>query len=191
MKSLQLPKPHLLVIVGVPASGKTTFATKFSETFGAPFIDATMFGYTASQNLEMALTVLKEVMKTKTTILLEGTSGTRRDRQMIARFAHTMQYEVLFVWVQTDESMAHQRATKRTRTNTAPRTTEEFDKGLAAFSPLHATEKPVVISGMHTYASQAKVVLKRLTGDAGRTSPDLRPIERTSTPSQSGRIVIR
>lgn len=38
MKSLQLSKPHLVVMVGLPGAGKTFFADHFAETFHAPYI---------------------------------------------------------------------------------------------------------------------------------------------------------
>ncbi|MBI3889304.1 hypothetical protein HY312_01855 [Candidatus Saccharibacteria bacterium] len=38
MKSLNLTKPHLIVVVGIPGAGKTYFGQQFSTTFNAPYL---------------------------------------------------------------------------------------------------------------------------------------------------------
>ena len=186
MRSLQLPKPHLIVVVGIPGSGKTAFAKKFSDTFGAPFINARKLG----TDRELAYELLREVMKTRATVVYENDSGTRRSRSEISKLARDGGYEPLFVWVQTDAATAHMRATRRTKTNPYAITNEEFDLSLAGFSPLHVSEKPAVISGKHTYASQAKVVLKRLTNDAGRSSTGVQSAPRAQADVSVRRSVV-
>ncbi|MBO9600754.1 MAG: hypothetical protein J7559_23390, partial [Cohnella sp.] len=41
-------------------------------------------------------------------------------------------------------------------------TAEQHDAAVRRFSAPHSTEKPIVISGKHTYATQAKMVLRKL-----------------------------
>jgi len=43
MKSLQLDKPHAIVVIGIQGSGKTFFAEKFATTFKAPYIEQAFF----------------------------------------------------------------------------------------------------------------------------------------------------
>ncbi|MCA9342126.1 AAA family ATPase [Candidatus Saccharibacteria bacterium] len=191
MKSIQLSTPHLLVAVGLPGSGKTTFCQRFSDTFRAPFINASSFGHDSKTNVDLSLAVLSEIMKTQQTILYEGETDLRRERQELAKFGREHGYEVLFIWVQTDESMANARATRRSKSNPFPLSSEEFRQRSAKFSPLHPTEKSLVISGMHTHASQAKVVLKRLTENTARVSTNLRPAERPASAPSRRSVIIR
>lgn len=191
MKALQLAKPHVLVMIGVPASGKSQFARKFAETFHAPYIDAKMFlfeGYSPSVAVDLAREVLAQMQKTKQTIVYEGVSGSRVERSELAKQARANGYEPLFIWVQTDVSVARNRATRRTRSNPEPMTDEQFDSELKRFTPPSDQEPTVVISGMHTYASQAKAVLKRLTELTGR---DRASANAASTRSQRRPVIIR
>lgn len=168
MKELQLPKPHIIIVTGIASSGKTTFAEKFADTFNAPFINAKKLGLSSENSMDLATEILEQVFKTKATVVFEGVKGTRKERAEIAAVSKKNGYEPLFVWVQTEPGTAHMRATKKTRTNPNPMTQEEFDRAFAGFTPLNATERHAVISGMHTYASQAKAILRRLSNDKGR-----------------------
>lgn len=188
MKALQLTKPHILTVVGGPASGKTAFATKFSDTFNAPYIDAKKF-LSVSQDptsaLPLVFEVLKQLQKTNQTIVYEGFSGTRAERLQIAKLCRDNGYDQLLVWVQTDPSVAYGRATKRSRSNPEPMSDEDFEREQKRFTPPSPQEKAVVISGMHTPASQTKAVLKRLAElrqqilekrDETSTRPPRRPV---------------
>ncbi|RYF29392.1 MAG: hypothetical protein EOO17_01510 [Chloroflexi bacterium] len=171
MKNLQLSKPHLLVVVGIPGAGKSFFASKFAETFSAPYIDQeSLYNMVDPDHVEaVADLILDQLVRTKQTILLEGWGATRTERQAFTAYGRKHGYEPLFIWVQTEPITAKKRATKGVRgheTNNLV-SPEEFDKAVTRFTPLNASERYMVISGKHTYASQAKIVLKKLTGDRG------------------------
>ena len=54
-------------------------------------------------------------------------------------------------------------ASARATKGTSGMSQSDFDQLAETFQPLAATEKYMVISGKHTYASQARNVLKKLT----------------------------
>jgi predicted kinase len=174
MKQLRLAKPHLLVMVGIPGSGKSSFAEKFTNTFGAPYV--------SQKNIEEHVTgdirsltqdLLKEFLKTNQLIVFDGSTDTRTDRIAIAKLAREAEYETLFIWVQTDEATARSRSKQLAG--------DEYNKQMKRFTPLNTSEKSLVISGKHTYASQAKVVLKKLSTPRAEISthetPPLRPVK--------------
>lgn len=177
MKSLSLTTPHVIFVIGMPGVGKTYFATKFSETFGAPFIEADKLRsvISASQPTfsqdeqsvvdQLVLQQASELFKTKKTFIVEAATEARVDRQNLAKLAKANGYEPLFVWVQTDPETARRRATKPGRVNKAKTLIlpeARYDYLAKRFTQPTATENAVVISGKHTYASQARTVLKRL-----------------------------
>ncbi len=176
MKPLSLSHPHLIVMIGIPGSGKTTFAERFAATFQTPLVsqmafEQLLFG-TKYENEQKSLiltqTVLAELLKTGQTIIYEDTTGSHQYRQELAKTANKAGYVPLFVWVQTDSMEASRRATRKAK-GTITLTTHQFDQAVARFNVPVAAEKAVVISGKHTYASQLKVVLKNLTTErAGR-----------------------
>lgn len=190
MKSLSLSQPHLLVMVGTPGSGKTFFAEKFADTFHAPFINLKKLMKLGKTDEEAAASLfysqLEELLKTQQTIITEGRADTRAERSELSRRARTAGYSCLFIWVQTDPATAKTRAIKEKDDMSA----SAYDQHIKRFNSLDAIEKSVVISGKHTYASQAKVVLKKLSSPRTEISTyDIAP----KRPEQPGRrnIAIR
>lgn len=169
MKSLQLSKPHLVVMVGLPGAGKSFFANHFAETFHAPIISwqsirTELFNeptYSKEEDAiieRIAAQQLGELLKTSATIIYEGGSLVYAHRQALAKLALANDYEVLFVWVQTDPATAKNRILKQRQ-----QTAEAFEAHARRFTALKPSESSVVISGKHTYASQLKIVLRRLS----------------------------
>lgn len=155
-------------MVGFPGSGKSFFADKFAEMFNAPLASrekiAAALGHDGKEIEDVILDQLKELLKTKQSIVIDGIGDTRAVRSEIVRKAHEAGYEVLLVWVQTDPATAKSRSAKKTAGTTHRHLSgSEYDSAAKRFTPPNALEKPVVISGKHTYATQAKVILKKLT----------------------------
>jgi predicted kinase len=174
MKSLHLSKPHMIVMVGIPGSGKTFFAEHFADTFNAPYVSygilrEELFNeptFSTDENdiiSRIGALQLNELFKTERTIVFDGASDARTERQELAKQAHAAGYEPLFVWVQTESVAAKSRAVKPSK-DRHTLTADQFDGAVRRFTAPNASEKAVVISGKHTYASQLKIVLKRLVG---------------------------
>ena len=173
MTSLHLSAPHLIAMVGMPGAGKTQFSEKFAETFGAPRIGTDILetlGGEADATNEAALQLLKEFLKSKQTIVYDGASEKRVSRAELARAARLAGYKILFVWVQTDLATAKSRWTKSRRADES-----EFEQLMRQFSAPHESEPFVVISGRHTYSTQAKTVLRKLTQPRAVATPSTTP----------------
>ena len=168
MKSLSLSRPHMIIMVGVPGSGKSFFAEKFASTFNAPYISrekiAMRLGYDIKEADLIAHDLLDELFKTQQSIIVDGLADTRAARGELATKARRAKYDTLLIWVQTDAATAKGRSTKRGGEGThRVLSADEYEQAAKRFVPPIAIEKPVVISGKHTYATQAKVVLKKLS----------------------------
>ena len=93
MKSLRLQKPHFLIVVGIPGSGKTFFASQFAKMFSAPFIHYEAIKNSFDDPLSEDLTaniaglMFTEIVKTGETIVLEGPGATRAERAALAQQA--------------------------------------------------------------------------------------------------------
>lgn len=197
MKSLQLTKPHLIVIVGIPGSGKTYFGGQFSKTFNAPFLNFSHLQATFGDNQAPKVWdyVLDLLCLTKQTLILEGAGGTRNERQTLSNYARSKGYQILFVWVQTEPITAQNRATKGVPgvQQTSLLSPDEFVNYASRFEQLNPAEPYMVISGKHTYASQARNVLKKLVEQRKVDAKIQAPAERPSAPttSRQGRITIK
>ncbi|WP_457915742.1 AAA family ATPase [Candidatus Minimicrobia naudis] len=58
---------------------------------------------------DATLSLLEEFLKTKQTVILDGSTDQRTDCMRINRLAREYGYKVLFVWVQTDPATAKHR----------------------------------------------------------------------------------
>lgn len=199
MKPLSLSKPHLLIMVGIPGSGKSFFAEHFSNTFKAPFISVDKLRKELFSNPDFSkkedsvLTkvtnyMLDETFKTSQTIIFEGLSDTRIERATIARKAREAGYEPLIIWVQTEPITAKKRALKPA-SDRMTLNLSQFNEQFKRFTQPGQSEKYIVISGKHTYVSQLKIVLKNII----KTQPSDQPIIPISPvrPQVSRSILIR
>ena len=167
MKSLSLSRPHLLITVGIPGSGKSFFAERFAGTFTAPYVDYSVVFEMANHNSHtsdiFAGYMLKELFKTNQSIVFDGPSSTRAERTALKELAESHGYTCLFIWVQTDPATAKARFIKSGRTIGRHFTASQHDALIRQFEIPTGKEHPsVVISGKHTYATQAKAVLTNL-----------------------------
>jgi len=189
MKPLTPTTPHVIIMVGIPGAGKTAFAANFAKTFQAPYINprdiSAHTDMSAEATAKVTNVLFHELLKTNRTLVYEGPTNTRVQRLAILKRVTTAGYKPLLVWVQTESIEAKRRAIKKLN-NPAAISPEAFDLAIKRFQPPLAVEKPVVISGKHTYATQAKVVLKHLAG----ARPDA-PLADKDRPNTGRNIVVR
>ena len=184
MKPLSFSSPHLIIMTGIPGSGKSFFAEHFASTFNASFISSEKImedltkDSAVDQNtvIRIASFLLSELLKSGKTIIYEGSTDSRATRQALGKIARDNGYIPLLVWVQTESISARQRATKPRR-DKAYLTDDQFDTILHRFTPPNTLEKPIVISGKHTYPSQLKIVLKHLAITRVDAVPERKIIE--------------
>lgn len=198
------------MMVGKPGAGKSFFARQFSETFSAPVVSYErirfeLFSQPQFTPQEQSIVervaeyIVVELLKTRHSFVVDGGMNTRADRQRVANLAKSAGYETLAIWVQTDDATAHQRATKRNKRRIddvfAPALSTDKFREFAGRVVEPTKEPHVVISGKHTYATQARAVLKRIV-ETHQVESDLahkRAVTETATtrPSGTHNIVIR
>ena len=167
MNNLDLTTPRVIFLVGIPGAGKTFFASRFSEEFGAPFIDLEKIRHTVFEDPVYSGDEQHRIEKlaaNQRTIIYEGGLETRSSRVRLARQAREAGYRPLIVWVQTEQATAHYRATRGSRNSQQSYTitNERFTQLVNQFTVPNYLEKFIVISGKHTYPQQAKTVLRSL-----------------------------
>ena len=107
MKSLHLTRPHAIMMVGLPGSGKSFFASQFAEMFNAPYIDSLAIESKASGAAaasDLVTMMLAEIIKTGQTFIFEGNSDSRARRTEFARWARDKGYQPMLIWVQADQT---------------------------------------------------------------------------------------
>lgn len=178
MKSLSLSRPLVIMVIGLPGSGKSFFARQFAEMFTAPLVSADVIRHSLSAqsvydaNEDTTVQTLSqsqaaELFKTGKTFVVDGSLNSRTNRLALERLATKHGYGRLVIWVQTDEPTSLARSVKRSAKRDGdlyndPMNAAAFARYRKLFSAPSKTENVVVISGKHTFTTQARVVLKKL-----------------------------
>lgn len=196
MKSLSLAKPLVIMLVGVPGAGKSFFARQFSDVFDSPLVSfdeirRTLFSdpqFSRDEETLIAMVMriqMKQIFKTRKTFLIDGGLNTRMARMAIEKLAKQYDYGTITIWVQTDEDTAGFRSTHRSKKrpgdllNTSM-SDEVFSNHAKRINPPESKEAHVVISGKHTFATQAKIVLRHILTprEAATVQPSTRASQR-------------
>ena len=203
MKELHTTKPLILGIIGIPGAGKTNFAKDFSSMFGAPALEVdglrrNIFGERAPTKVEEAgilrayWSLAGELIKSKHTFILDGSLHAYAYRSEVRNLAKKSGYDILWLWVQTSESVAQERSTSRNRgsTNTIL-TIQEFTKAVTSFEPPRANEEYIVTSGQRNFSSQVRPILAKLAQVHESKLKPVRPTDRTDERPPRRNIFIR
>ena len=153
-------KPRALLVFGAPASGKTTFAEKFAKKFGLAYYNFADLMNDHGLSYEQILVILEEILKTGQTIVIEGSLDAEVNREEIRNIVRKAGYEPALIWVQTDISTIRQRL--KTRYRSVSRAKEAYDKAVAEMEAPADNEKPIILSGKHTFETQTKHVIAGL-----------------------------
>lgn len=177
-------KPKLILMVGLPGSGKSFFASQFADDFKIPFINLNQIRYILNaqpnfnQNEDALLhqigeALLTEIFKTNKSVILEGDLHSRANRQAYARLARRSGYEMMVIWVQNVVGEAKSRFVRSNKPYYADQeqVKQIFDITTKRFTEPNHSENPVVISGKHSFNTQYKTILKKIVSSQSLNRP--------------------
>ena len=153
-------KPRALLIFGAPCSGKTTFAEKFADKFNLTYYDFDEIKKDNNLSRDLTLTILELILKTRQTIVVEGGIETEKERTEIRNILRNNGYEPALIWIQTDFSTVRMRLKNRHRSVTKAK--EIYETAVRELEAPADFEKPIILSGKHTFETQTKHVLAGL-----------------------------
>lgn len=160
MEGKRRNRPRALLVFGAPASGKTTFAEKFAKKFGLAYYNFADLMNEHDFSYDAILVILSEILKTGQTIVIEGCLDTEVNRAEMRNIIRKSGYEPALIWVQTDIATIRQRL--KTRYKSVAKAKEAYDKAVADMEAPADMEKPIILSGKHTFETQAKHVISGL-----------------------------
>lgn len=185
--SSSISKSMILQIVGPAGAGKSFFARQFAKTFGVAAVDRDkirwiLFAhhtYSADEEnivSQVADLMTEELIKTRKSFILDGGYNSRSARSKLAALAKEHNYKILTITVQTDEATARARALKRDGRKPGDRynqslNPEQYAVELKKYQAPAPSGNLVVISGKHTYSTQARTVLKKIVELEGSAVP--------------------
>ena len=153
-------KPRAILVFGAPCSGKSTFAEKFSNKFKLAFYDFDEIAEQDGFSRDNLLVILELIMRTRQTIIIEGGLDTERDRIEIRNILRNGGYDPALIWIQTD--VATIRARLKSKFRSVSKAKEFYDAAIANIEAPAENEKPIILSGKHTFETQTKHVVTGL-----------------------------
>lgn len=155
-----MTKPKALLVFGAPCSGKTTFCEGFSKKFGLAYYDLKAFEDDRGFSKENTIFILEQILKTRASIIIENGVDTEQDRVNLRNLLRDYGYDPALVWIQTDMSTIRARLKKRCRS--VPKAKEIYDHAISSMEAPAESEKPIILSGKHTFETQCRHVVKGL-----------------------------
>ena len=153
-------KPRAILVFGAPCSGKSTFAEKFSKKFKLAFYDFDEIAEQDGFSRDNLLVILELIMRTRQTIIIEGGLDTERDRIEIRNILRNGGYDPALIWIQTD--VATIRARLKSKFRSVSKAKEFYDAAITNIEAPAENEKPIILSGKHTFETQTKHVVTGL-----------------------------
>lgn len=158
-------KPRAILVFGAPGSGKTTFAEKFVDKFDLTYYNLDELKEKYQLSHDLIAKALEIVAKTGKTLVIEGGLDTEAERREIRQAFRRVGYRVSLVWIQTD--IATIRMRMKLRYKTVAEAKKIYDEAIETMEAPTAAEKPIILSGKHTFETQMKHVLSGLA-NAGK-----------------------
>ncbi|HSX28778.1 MAG TPA: ATP-binding protein [Candidatus Saccharimonadales bacterium] len=179
MKQLDLPQPLLLITIGYPGAGKSSFAKQLAKSYDFAWVHAnylrhSLFAHPSFSREEEECVgmitdyMLRELLRGHGNIIFDANANPQIARAKIIKQARDAGFRVLTVWIQTDLETAKLRASKRTgrrqddEFNAIAYTTQQFEHFAKQLARPMTSESYVVISGKHAYPTQIRTLLTKI-----------------------------
>ena len=153
-------KPRALLVFGAPCSGKTTFGEKFAKKFNLAFYDLDALMEEDNFTRKNLLKLIELITRTRQTFILEGGLSTERQRNEVRKIIQRNDYKPALVWVQTDAATI--RARLKNRYKNISDAKDAYEKAINEIEAPTNAEKPIILSGKHTFETQVRHVIAGL-----------------------------
>ncbi len=178
MGKLTPTKPLLILMYGMPGSGKTFFARQLTEHVKVAHIQSDRIrnelfqnpSYTREENHIVASIMLymtEEFLKAGMSVIFDTNAMRIAQRRALRNLAVRTGAETMLLWIQIDPDSAYLRASRRDKRKADDHYAQvmdvpSFKQLLGGMQNPEITEKVVVLSGKHVFNTQKNAVIRAL-----------------------------
>ena len=153
-------KSRALLVFGAPGSGKTTFAQKFAEKYSLAYYNLSEIRQEYNLSPELVLNIISLITRTHQSIVIEGLLDTEKERTELRNVLRAAGYTPALIWIQTDFSTLRLRL--KSKHHSVAKAKEIYDKAVSEMESPADFEKPIILSGKHTFETQTRHTLAGL-----------------------------
>lgn len=154
-------RPYALLVFGAPCSGKTTFSEKFAKKYNLTYFDLESLKLANNLSRKTILIIVEQLLKTNRNLIFEGEISTEKERREITNLLSKYGYKPSLLWIQTDIATIRSRLKSRYKTIGEAKNT--YESKVAELEAPSEKEKAIILSGKHTFETQAKHALTGLS----------------------------
>lgn len=171
-------KPLLILLYGLPGSGKTYFARQLCDNLQAVHVQGDRIRgelfqeprYDVQENTvinQLMEYMAGEFLSAGVSVVFDTNALRTAQRRHLRELATRVGVKPLVVWFQIDAETAYVRTAKRDRRRAddryaAPMTAAQFKNIAAHMQNPTSTEDYIVVSGKHLFSTQLNAIMKRL-----------------------------
>ena len=177
MQKNRLSKQLLVMLYGLPGSGKSFFSRQTAELLNIPVISSNRIRYELFEKptyskeeqqivFNLMMMMLDEYAKAGLSVILDVSLNRMMDRKALREFAKKQGLATVLVWIQSDAETCYARAKHRDGRKADDKFSVDMARDL--FDAVEKQMQPpqnedaIVISGKHLYDSQRNVFLRKL-----------------------------
>lgn len=173
----KLSKPTVLLLYGLPGSGKSFFSRQTSEALSIPHISSDRIRYELFEKPTMSkeelsvvqnimLMMLEEFLKLGISAIFDISINRLQDRRNLRDMIRKSGGQSVLIWLQSDPDTCFNRAKSRDKRKADDKysheiTPEQFENVEKSMQNPQ-NEDAIVLSGKHLYDSQKQSLLRRL-----------------------------
>lgn len=178
MGKLTTTKPLLILLYGLPGSGKTFFARQVAEHLSVAHVQGDRIrselfekpSYKKEENhivASLMTYMTTEFLKAGVSVIFDTNAMRVAQRRSLRNLAQKTGAETVLVWLQIDPDSSYMRASKRDRRKHDDRyaqdmTAEVFKQMAAGMQHPDVTERHIVLSGKHVFTTQRNAFFRTL-----------------------------
>ena len=153
-------KPRALMVFGAPGSGKTTFGEKFAKKFGLAYFNLDELKEKQSFTRKNILAIVELMTRTGQNLIFEGGMKSEKERVELRNLLRDAGYDPSLIWLQTD--VATLRTRLKSKYKSVSKAKEIYEKAVSELEAPEESERPIILSGKHTFETQTKHVISGL-----------------------------